>query len=132
MSKDDQNDADVWDRAQRSLEEGASHPAETDALKARLSAYIAERHALEVQGTVPRGVRRRGERLLEEVSALKARPERVAATSERADEDPKAQKPRKPSRSPRSDTPPFLGDAPSGKKGHPSRSRGRSERGGER
>ena len=66
-------DGDVWARAQKALDESSSHEAERSALKARLAAHIAERSALEAKGTVPRGVRRRGERLLEEVSALEER-----------------------------------------------------------
>lgn len=67
------DDGEVWDRAQKTLDEGSSHMAERSALKERFTAYIAERTACEVKGTVPRGVRRRGERLLEEVSALEER-----------------------------------------------------------
>ncbi len=78
MSTDDASDEDVWARAQRALDEGASHQAESDALRARLTAYMAERGTLEAKGEVPRGVRRRGERLLEEISALEERGERLA------------------------------------------------------
>ncbi len=76
---------DVWDRAQKALDESSSHMAERSALKARLAAYIAERSASEAKGTVPRGVRRRGERLLEEVSALEERLDPVASGTAQAD-----------------------------------------------
>ncbi len=72
------DDGGVWDRAQKALDESSSHMAERSALRARLTAYIAERSACEAKGTVPRGVRRRGERLLEEVSALEERLDPVA------------------------------------------------------
>ena len=72
------DDGGVWDRAQKALDESSSHMAERSALRARLTAYIAERSACEAKGTVPRGVRRRGERLLEEVSALEERLDSVA------------------------------------------------------
>ncbi len=84
MSTDDRSDEDVWARAQRALDERASHHTESDALKARLTAYIAERSALEAKGEVPRGVRRRGERLLEEISALEERRDRLARAQERS------------------------------------------------
>ncbi len=71
-------DGDAWDRAQKALDESSSHKAERSALKARFMAYIAERRACEAKGTVPRGVRRRGERLLEEVAALEERLDPVA------------------------------------------------------
>ena len=71
-------DGDAWDRAQKALDESSSHKAERSALKARFMAYIAERRAFEAKGTVPRGVRRRGERLLEEVAALEGRLDPVA------------------------------------------------------
>ena len=79
------DDGGVWDRAQKALDESSSHMAERSALRARLRAYIAERRACEAKGTVPRGVRRRGERLLEEVSALEERPDRVADRRAEAD-----------------------------------------------
>jgi hypothetical protein len=72
------DDGDVWDRALKTLDEGSSHVAERSALKAQFTAYVAERSACEAKGTVPRGVRRRGERLLEEVSALEERADPVA------------------------------------------------------
>jgi hypothetical protein len=71
-------DGNVWDRAEKALDENSSHEAERSSLKARLAAYIVERSALETKGTVPRGVRRRGDRLLEEVSALEERVDPVA------------------------------------------------------
>jgi len=76
-------DGGVWDRAQKALDEGSSHMAERTALRARLTAYIAERGDWEAKGAVPRGVRRRGERLLEEVSALE---ERVGTVTDRREE----------------------------------------------
>ncbi len=72
------DDGGVWDRAQKALDESSSHMAERSALRVRLTAYIAERSACEAKGTVPRGVRRRGERLLEEVTALEERLDPVA------------------------------------------------------
>lgn len=78
------DDGDVWDRAQKALDEGSSHMAERSALRARFTAYIAERTACEVKGAVPRGVRRRGERLLEEVSALEERLDTVIAEADTA------------------------------------------------
>ena len=82
MSK---GDNDVWDRAQKALDESSSHMAERSALRARFTAYIAERRACEAKGTVPRGVRRRGERLLEEVSALEERLDPIADRIAEAD-----------------------------------------------
>ena len=79
-------DGDVWDRARKTLDESSSHKAERSALRARFVAYIAERRACEAKGTVPRGVRRRGERLLEEVSALEGRLDPVADRTAEADE----------------------------------------------
>jgi len=78
-------DAKVWDRAQKALGESSSHAAERGALKARLAAYVAERSAFESKGTIPRGVRRRGERLLEEISALEERSDPVAVGTAHAD-----------------------------------------------
>ena len=76
------DDGDVWARAQKALDEGSSHMAARSALRARFTAYTVERTACEVKGTVPRGVRRRGERLLQEASALEERlepvPDRIA------------------------------------------------------
>jgi len=72
------DDGDVWDRALKTLEASSSHAAERSALKAQFTAYIAERSACEAKGTVPRGVRRRGERLLEEISALEERADPLA------------------------------------------------------
>ena len=80
------DDGDVWDRAQKALDESSSHMAERSALRARFAAYIAERRACEAKGTVPRGVRRRGERLLEEVSALEERLDPVAHRIAEADD----------------------------------------------
>ena len=79
------DDGGVWDRAQKALDESSSHMAERSALRARLTAYIAERSACEAKGTVPRGVRRRGERLLEEVTALEERLDPVADRIAEAD-----------------------------------------------
>jgi hypothetical protein len=79
------DDGGVLDRAQEALDEGSSHMAERTALRARLTAYIAERSGWEAKGTVPRGVRRRGERLLEEVSALEERVDTVTDRREEAD-----------------------------------------------
>jgi hypothetical protein len=79
------DDGGVWDRVQKALDEGSSHMAERIALRARLTAYIAERSGWEAKGTVPRGVRRRGERLLEEVSALEERVDTVTDRREEAD-----------------------------------------------
>lgn len=129
MSKDDRSTGDVWDDAQKDLDESASYQAESDALRLRLTAYTTERRALESQGSVPRGVRRRGERLLEEISALKGRPERPAEATAPADGDPKAKDSKKQARSSRSGN--ARDDAPSGQS-QPSRRRGRSERGRER
>jgi hypothetical protein len=83
MSK---SEGDVWDRAQKALDEGSSHRDERSALRARFVAYIAERRACEAKGTVPRGVRRRGERLLEEVSALEERLDPVADQTAETDQ----------------------------------------------
>ena len=80
------DDGDVWDRAQKALDESSSHMAERSALRARFTAYIAERRACEAKGTVPRGVRRRGERLLEEVSALEERLDPVTHRIAEADD----------------------------------------------
>ena len=79
------DDSGVWDRAQKALDEGSAHMAERTTLRARLTAYIAERGGWEAKGVVPRGVRRRGERLLEEVSALEERVDTV--TDRRAEAD---------------------------------------------
>ncbi len=82
MSTDDDG---VWDRAQKALDESSSHMAERSALRVRLTAYIVERSACEAKGSVPRGVRRRGERLLEEVTALEERLDPVADRIAEAD-----------------------------------------------
>ena len=79
------DDGDVWERALKALDESSSHMAERSALRARFTAYVAERSACEAKGTVPRGVRRRGERLLEEVSTLEERPDPVADRRAEAD-----------------------------------------------
>jgi hypothetical protein len=42
MSK---GDGDVWDRAQKTLDESSSHKAERSAVRARFVAYIIERRA---------------------------------------------------------------------------------------
>ena len=127
-----EQDGDVWDRALRSLDKGSLFLAEEHALKERLMKYIAERRALEAQGTVPRGVRRRGERLLEEVSAFMERQDRHAEASERSDAGPKGQGSRKPRRTPRADNGPLgHGDAPAAP-GHPNTPRRRAERGRKR
>ena len=78
-------DGEVWDLAQKALDEGSSHMAERSALRARFTAYLAERTDCEAKGTVPRGVRRRGERLLEEVSALEERLDPVSDRMAEAD-----------------------------------------------
>lgn len=78
-------DGNVWDRALKALDDSSSHVAERSALKARLAAYVAERSALETKGTIPRGVRRRGERLLAEVSAFEERSDPVADRPAHAD-----------------------------------------------
>jgi hypothetical protein len=125
MSANDQSGGevgDVWDRARRDLAEAASYPAEAEALKAQLTAHVAELSALEAQGAVPRGVRRRGERLLEEVSALLARPKPVPTAEGGSHKGHKSKrKPRQGARADRQDVPP--------EPNRPTRPPGRSQRG---
>ena len=127
MNTDNGSDGDVWDRAQRALDKRSSYQGESDALKERLTAYIAERRVLEAQGPVPRGVRRRGERLLNEVAALEERGEVPAKAPDRLHRELKGQGSRKPHRTPRADKPAL---SPEG--ALPNRSRHRPGRRGER
>ncbi len=132
MSTDDETDGDVWDRALRSLDKGSLFLAEEHALQERLMKYIAERRALEPQGTVPRGVRRRGERLLEEVSAFMERQDRHAEASERLDGGLKGEGSRKPRRTPRADITSLSHEDAPAAPGHPNTPRRRAERGKKR
>ncbi len=71
---DDQNEAAVlYERARGIRDRGVAITDERHALQARLEAYQAEVIALEARGTVPRGIRRRGERLRAEADAYALR-----------------------------------------------------------
>lgn len=125
MSASDQSGGevgDVWDRALQELDGAASYPAEAEALRAQLTAHVAELRALEAHGAVPRGVRRRGERLLEEVSALLQRPEPAPAGEGGSHKGHKSKrKPRQGARADRQDVPP--------EPNRPTRPPGRTQRG---
>ena len=71
---DDQNEAAVlYERARGIRDTGMAITDEGHALQARLAEYQAEVIAFETTGMVPRGVRKRGERLRAEADAFAVR-----------------------------------------------------------